>query len=78
MLECRLANTFELGLHMQFVGEIVDVKADDEVLDAAGVPDLAKLLPIVLAPACAAISRSRSVPGQGVFGGQAIGRDFRA
>ena len=50
VLECRLAHTFELGLHTQFVGEIVDVKADDEVLDAAGVPDLAKLLPIVFAP----------------------------
>ncbi len=50
VLECRLAHTFELGLHTQFIGEIVDVKADEEVLDADGVPDLQKLLPIAFAP----------------------------
>jgi flavin reductase (DIM6/NTAB) family NADH-FMN oxidoreductase RutF len=50
VLECRLAHTFELGLHTQFVGEIVDVKADAEVLGDGNVPDLLKLLPIVFAP----------------------------
>ena len=49
VLECRLAHTFELGLHTQFIGEIVNVKADEEVLDADGVPDLQKLLPIAFA-----------------------------
>ena len=29
VLECRLAHTFELGLHTQFVGEILDVKIDE-------------------------------------------------
>jgi len=50
ILECRLVHTFELGLHTQFVGEIIDVKADEEVLDPSGVPDLSKLLPITFAP----------------------------
>jgi flavin reductase (DIM6/NTAB) family NADH-FMN oxidoreductase RutF len=50
VLECRLVHTFELGLHTQFVGQIVDVKADEAVLDASGVPDLSKLLPIAFAP----------------------------
>ena len=50
VLECRLVHTFELGLHTQFVGEIVDVKADEAVLDAAGKPELEKLLPILFAP----------------------------
>jgi flavin reductase (DIM6/NTAB) family NADH-FMN oxidoreductase RutF len=50
VLECRLAHTFELGLHTQFIGEIVDVKADEEVLDADGSPDVEKLLPIAFAP----------------------------
>lgn len=39
-----------LGLHTQFVGEILDVKADDEVLDAAGMPDILKVLPITFSP----------------------------
>ncbi|MBN1394139.1 MAG: flavin reductase family protein [Pirellulales bacterium] len=50
VLECRLAHTIELGLHTQFVGEIIDVKADEEVLDASGVPDLEKLRPMLFAP----------------------------
>jgi flavin reductase (DIM6/NTAB) family NADH-FMN oxidoreductase RutF len=50
VLECRLVQTFELGLHTQFVGEILDVKADEDVLTAAGVPDLEKLLPMLYAP----------------------------
>jgi flavin reductase (DIM6/NTAB) family NADH-FMN oxidoreductase RutF len=50
VLECRLAHTFELGLHTQFVGEILDVKIDEDVLGQGGVPDLEKLLPIAFAP----------------------------
>ncbi len=50
VLECRLAQTIELGLHTQFVGEILDVKADESVLNQAGLPDIRKLLPIIFAP----------------------------
>jgi len=50
VLECRLVHTFELGLHTQFVGEILDVKADEEVLRPDGHPDVKKLQPLVFAP----------------------------
>ena len=50
MLECRVLHVFELGLHTQFIGQIPDVKADEEVLDAAGMPDMEKALPIVFSP----------------------------
>src|ERR1022692_4120119 len=33
VLECRLVQAIELGLHTQFVGEILDVKAEESVLD---------------------------------------------
>jgi flavin reductase (DIM6/NTAB) family NADH-FMN oxidoreductase RutF len=49
VLECRLSHTFELGLHTQFVGEIMDVKIDDDKLTEAGAPDIEKLLPILFA-----------------------------
>jgi flavin reductase (DIM6/NTAB) family NADH-FMN oxidoreductase RutF len=32
VLECRLFQTLELGLHTHFIGEIVDVKAEESVL----------------------------------------------
>ncbi len=49
-LECRVVNVAELGLHTQFVGEIIDVQADDSVLDAQGRLDAAAVDPLVYAP----------------------------
>jgi flavin reductase (DIM6/NTAB) family NADH-FMN oxidoreductase RutF len=50
VLECKVLHVFELGLHTQFVGQILDVKANDEVLDASGMPDIQRILPIVFSP----------------------------
>ncbi len=50
VIECRLLQTVDLGAHTQFIGEVVDVKADKGVLDASGHVDLALLLPLVYAP----------------------------
>lgn len=47
VLECKLLHTLEIGLHTMFVGEIVDVKAEEYVLDENGNPDLEKILPII-------------------------------
>ena len=51
VLECRLIRTVELGVHTQFVGEIIDVKAEEEVLDAKGQLDAARVLPVIYSPA---------------------------
>lgn len=50
VIECRLLKVVEVGVHTQFIGEIVDVKADEEVLDAAGAVDAAKVLPLIYSP----------------------------
>jgi flavin reductase (DIM6/NTAB) family NADH-FMN oxidoreductase RutF len=42
VLECRLIKTVHLGRHTMFIGEIIDVKADEEILDEKGTPDPAK------------------------------------
>ncbi len=47
VLECRVKEVFELGLHTQFVGEIMDVKADENVLNAKGAIDIEKVKPII-------------------------------
>ncbi|MFH1130292.1 MAG: flavin reductase family protein [Pseudomonadota bacterium] len=47
VLECKLAHTFELGLHTQFVGEILDVKADETILGENGLPDIQKVMPLI-------------------------------
>ena len=47
IVECRLLHTLEIGLHTQFVGEIVDVKADPAVLGAKDYPDITKVQPFI-------------------------------
>jgi len=50
VLECRLLRTIEIGLHTQFIGEIMDVKADEAVLNEQGLPDIEKIRPIIFSP----------------------------
>ncbi len=51
-LECKLLHTFEIGLHTQFIGEIIDVKVDEAVLNNDGMPDIQKVNPIIYASSC--------------------------
>lgn len=69
-LECRLYDTIEIGLHTQFIGEIIDVKADEAILNDRGVPDMTRVKPILFAP------ETRAYYGTGAFLGKAfsIGR----
>lgn len=50
VLECRLEHTLEIGLHTLFVGEILDIKADEAVLGERGLPDPDRLRPVSYAP----------------------------
>ncbi len=51
VLECRLLQVVELGVHHQFIGEILDVKADRNVLDDDGLPDIMRIRPLAYDPA---------------------------
>ena len=46
VLECIVKEVVELGLHTMFVGEVVDVKADEDVL-TGDKPDIQKIRPIL-------------------------------
>jgi flavin reductase (DIM6/NTAB) family NADH-FMN oxidoreductase RutF len=50
VIECRLAHTFELGLHTEFVGEVLDVKAEENVLVDGRALDISKLRPLSFTP----------------------------
>ena len=47
VIECRLIKTVELGLHTMFIGEIIDVKANEEILGEGGSPDPEKHQPFI-------------------------------
>ncbi len=72
VVECRLAHVVELGLHTQFVGEVVDVKAEEGVMARGGLPDITAVKPLVFTP------DTQAYYGIGNFIGQAfaIGQDI--
>ena len=66
VLECKLAHVAELGLHTQFVGEIVDTLVDDEIIGSGGAVDIQKLKPLIF-----------SLDTQGYYGvGAFLGKVF--
>jgi len=50
VLECKLAQSIDLGLHTQFVGYILDVKVDESALSENGMVDIRKINPFVFTP----------------------------
>ncbi len=74
VLECKVLHTLEIGLHTQFIGEILDVKADASVLDEKGTPEIEKVKAVLFAP------ESRKYYGIGEFLGDAysIGKGIKS
>jgi len=66
VLECKLIRTVEIGLHTQFIGEIMDVKADESLISDNELPDIEKLKPVIFTP------MSRNYYGVGNFIGKAF------
>jgi flavin reductase (DIM6/NTAB) family NADH-FMN oxidoreductase RutF len=47
VLECEVLKVVEIGLHTQFIGEIKDIKVDENILAQNGLPDIGKLQPFI-------------------------------
>ena len=66
VLECKLSAVTDVGIHTHLIGEILDVKVEDNILDKDGLPDINKIDPIIYAPEI-----------QGYYGvGEFLGRAF--
>jgi flavin reductase (DIM6/NTAB) family NADH-FMN oxidoreductase RutF len=50
VMECKLVHAAELGMHTQFVGEVIDAKADESIIGVSGAIDIKKLKPLVFTP----------------------------
>jgi flavin reductase (DIM6/NTAB) family NADH-FMN oxidoreductase RutF len=66
VVECKLLHTFEIGLHTQFIGEVIDLKADEEVLGEKERPDINKIMPTLFDPG------TRTYYGVGEYLGKAF------
>jgi flavin reductase (DIM6/NTAB) family NADH-FMN oxidoreductase RutF len=47
IIECKVIHTLEIGLHTQFIGEIMDVKAEESALGEQGMADILKVKPLI-------------------------------
>ncbi|WNY26137.1 flavin reductase family protein [Methanolapillus millepedarum] len=72
-LSCKLKDRMNLGSHFVIIGEIIDVRVQEKMLDSDGKIDLKKLKPLVYAP------DSMKYFGVGDEIGQAfkIGKEFK-
>ena len=50
ILECKLVDVAEIGMHSQFIGEVIDVKADAKIIGKSGAIDINKLRPLIFTP----------------------------
>ena len=71
VFECKLVHTAELGLHTLFVGEIMDIKAEEAIL-TDGKPDPAKLAPFIYSP----LDSSYYAVGQSLGSGFGVGKEL--
>ena len=73
VLECKVIHTHKIGLHTQFIGEILDIKADEAVMGQRGL-EIDKVKPFVWAP-----DSSQGYYGLGQYLGKAfsIGRSLK-
>jgi flavin reductase (DIM6/NTAB) family NADH-FMN oxidoreductase RutF len=71
-LECRLLHTLEIGLHTQFVGEVLDIKAEEDALGENGLLDIERVRPFSFVPE----SREYFAIGQRLGRAFSIGRDI--
>ena len=73
IVECKLIERIEIGIHVHFVGEIMDVKVEESLLGEDGLPDIMKINPVIYAP------ENRAYHGVGQYLGTAfsIGKNIK-
>ena len=73
-LECKVIKIVEIGLHTEFIGEIMDVKADSYVLNEKNHPDIEKMKPII----CNIVGMTYHKVGNSVGQMFSIGKEIQA
>jgi len=73
VIECRLIDETEIGIHMHLIGEVMDVKVEESSLGMDGLPDIFRVNPVLYAP------ENRNYHGVGQLLGKAfaIGKDLK-
>lgn len=73
VIECGLLHTIEIGLHTQFVGEVIDIKVEEDVLGPDGQPDVERIRPLVYATGNRAYYALGGLLGRAFSAGREVG-----
>ena len=66
ILECEVIHVYEIGLHTQFIGKVMDIKAEEDILGERNKTIIEKLKPFLYVP-----------DSRGYYGfGELLGRGF--
>lgn len=49
-IECKIIQVNELGLHTQFIGEVINFKMDDTIQEKGDNPIIEQIKPLIFAP----------------------------
>lgn len=71
-LECKIIQVFEIGLHTQFVGEVLNAKIDDTIQEKGDTPIIEQIKPLLFAPD----SRSYYAVGERTAQAFSIGKEI--
>jgi flavin reductase (DIM6/NTAB) family NADH-FMN oxidoreductase RutF len=74
VIECKLLHTIEIGLHTQFIGEIMDVKADETVLGEKDLPQLEKIDQFLFSPGTRTYFKTGEYLGKAFSAGKDFGK----
>jgi len=72
-LECKLADRMNLGSHFVIIGQIVDVKAREDIMDHKDSIEIQKLKPIIYSPT----DRNYYGVGEEIGNAFSIGKEFK-
>jgi flavin reductase (DIM6/NTAB) family NADH-FMN oxidoreductase RutF len=72
VLECKVIKIVEIGLHTQFIGEIVDVKAEESAINDRNAPAVEIVKPAIYSPG----DRGYNAIGRFLGPAYTIGKDF--
>ncbi|OGV47965.1 MAG: flavoredoxin [Lentisphaerae bacterium GWF2_44_16] len=72
VLECKLIHSYDIGLHTMFVGQIMDVKADEFILNKDGKIDMGKLNTFIFSPS----NKKYYKTGEAIGSAFSIGKNY--
>ena len=72
VVECKLIHTLDVGVHTMFVGEILDVKCEEEAIDSSGGADVEKIKTYAFSPMSGKYYRGGTFLADGFSAGKDI------